>query len=135
MSTQRRDNRPTPATTINRCGPRNRWQRKSCTRSAKVSEQAKPVSIALYSRAFATVCSAPHWAATNSLQSDHSYLNFVTPAWFVKQDIRRGSPPSGAGFRAAAGTLTTRRLSLPLIPSPSGFARSPSRLAAVPSAQ
>jgi hypothetical protein len=122
MSTQRRENYPSPATKTNRCGPRNRWQRRSCARSAKVSGHANPAPIAPHRRAFATVGSAPNWVAANSLQSDHSYLDFVTPAWFFQQDIRRGSPPPGAGFGAAGGTLTTRRSSLPFIPSPSGFA-------------
>ena len=124
MSTQRRENHPTPATKINRRGPRNRRQRRSCTGSAMVSGHAIPAPIALYLRAFAAVGSAPrpNWMATCSLKSDHSYLDFVTPAWFVKQDMRRGSPPPGAGLRAASGTITTRRSLLPFIPSPPGFA-------------
>jgi hypothetical protein len=122
MSTQRREDHLTPATKINRCGPRNRWQRRSCTTSAKVSGHANPTPIALHLRAFAAVGSAPSRVAANSLQSDQSYLNFVTPASFFQQGIRRGSPPPGAGFPAASGTLTTRRSSLPFIPSPSGFA-------------
>jgi|HubBroStandDraft_1064217.scaffolds.fasta_scaffold65353_2 hypothetical protein len=113
MSTQRRENCPTPATKINRCGP-------------------NPTPFALYRRAFAAVAMAPNWVVTNSLQSDHSCLNFVMPAWFAKQDIRRGLMPSGAGFRAASGTLTTRRLSLPFIPSPSGFKKLHSTLPQFP---
>jgi hypothetical protein len=110
MSTQRRE---------------NRWQRTSCTKSARASGHANPAPIALHCRALATVGTAPPaisaWLATNSLQSDHSYLNFVTLAWFVSQDIRRSSPPPGAGIRAATGTRTTRRSFLPFIPSPAGF--------------
>jgi hypothetical protein len=113
MSTQRRENYPTPATKINRCGP-------------------NPTPFALYRRAFAAVGTAPNWVATNSLQPDQSYLNFVTPAWFVRQDIRRGSPPPGVGSRVASGTLTTRRSSLPFIPSPSGFKKLRSTLPQFP---
>src|ERR1039458_5464469 len=100
----------------------DRWQRSSCTKSAKVSGQVNPAPIVLHRRALATVGTAPPvisaWLATNSLQSDHSYLNFVTPAWFVSQDIRRESPPPRVGAFAAIGTITTRRSFLPFIPSP-----------------
>ena len=122
MSTQRRENHSTPATKINRRGPRIRRQHGSCTRSAKDSGPVCPAPMALDRRALATVGTAPYSAATGSLQSDHSYLNFVTHAWNFQQDIHRGSPPHGAGFSAATGTLTTRGSSLPFIPSPSGFA-------------
>jgi hypothetical protein len=126
MSTQRRENRPTPTMKIDGWASQNRWQRRSCARSALVSGQTNPVPAALHRRAFATVGTAlkpaPSWLAANSLQSDHSYLNFVTPASLFQQDIRRGSPTPGAGLRAASGTITTHRLSLPFIPSPSGFA-------------
>jgi len=121
MSTQRRENHSTPATKINRSGPRIRRQHRSCTWSAKDSWQVCPAPSALDRRALATVGTAPNWVPKSSLQSDHSYLNFVTPAWNFQQDIRRGSPPLGAGFSAATGTLTTRGSSLPFIPSPSGF--------------
>ena len=122
MSTQRRDHHSNPATKINRCGPRIGRQHGSCTRSAKESGQECPAPMALDRCALATVGSAPNRAARGSLQSDHSYLNFVTPASLFQQDIRRGSPTPGAGLRAASGTITTHRLSLPFIPSPSGFA-------------
>ena len=121
MSTQRRDHHSNPATKINRCGPRIGRQHGSCTRSAKESGQECPAPMALDRCALATVGSAPNRAARGSLQSDHSYLNFVTAAWNSQQDISRGSPPHGAGLSAATGTLTTRGSSLPFIPSPSGF--------------
>jgi hypothetical protein len=122
MSTQRRENHPIPTMKIDHWASRSRWQHRSCARSALVLGHASPAPAALYRRAFATVGTAANWVGASSLQSDHSYLNFVTPAGFAQQDIRRGSPPPGAGFRAASGTLTTRRSSLPFIPSPSGFA-------------
>jgi hypothetical protein len=126
MSAQRRESHPIPTMKIDSWASRNRWQRRSCTRSAKVSGHVSPAPVALHRCAFATAGtaprSAPNWAVTDSLQSDHSYLNFVTPASFFQQSIRHGSPPPGVGFPAASGTLTTRRLSLPFIPSPSGFA-------------
>ena len=43
--------------------------------------------------------------ATNSLQSDHFF------GQLVRQDIRRGSSPPGAGSRAATGVPATRRSS------------------------
>ena len=115
MSTQRRE---------------NRWQRTSCTQRAetssilgdeslslvwKVSGNASPGPVAQHGRAYATVGTAPIWLATNSLQSDYSNLQLA------RQNIRRSSPPSGAGCGAAFATLATHRSSLPRIPSPSGF--------------
>jgi hypothetical protein len=78
--------------------------------------------MALDRRALATDGTAHYWVTKTSLQSDHSYLNIVTAAWNSQQDVNRESPPPGSGFSAATGTLTTRRSSLPFIPSPSGFA-------------
>ena len=130
MSTQRRE---------------NRWQRTSCTQRAetssilgdeslslvwKVSGNASPGPVAQHGRANATVGTAPirfhpsdndpspgapDWSATNSLQSEYSNLQLA------RQNIRRSSPPSGAGCGAAFATLATHRSSLPRIPSPSGF--------------
>jgi hypothetical protein len=130
MSTQRRE---------------NRWQRTSCTQRAetssilgdgsmslvwKVSGNANPAPVAQHGRAYAKVGTAPigfypsdkdlspgapNWLATNSLQSDYSNLQLA------RQNIRRSSPPPGAGCGAALATLATHRSSLPHIPTPSGF--------------
>jgi hypothetical protein len=119
MSTQRRE---------------NRWQRISCTQRGsasgvpgdrsssqgwKVSGHANPAPIAQHGRAYAKVGTAPPgvpvWLATNSLQSDHRTIKFA------EQNIRRSSPPTGAGCRAASATLATHRSSLPRIASPSVF--------------
>ena len=104
MSTQRRE---------------NRWQRRSCTRRERVLGFANPAPIAQHGRAYAKVGTAPPvtpaWLATNSLQSDRRTIQFA------KQNIRRSSPPPGAGCRAASAILATRRSSLPHIPFPSVF--------------
>jgi hypothetical protein len=103
MSTQRRE---------------NRWQRTSCTKRTKRSGHTTPGLIALSVRALATVGTAPNWLATNSLQSDHSYLNFVA---FVRRVSQCAPRPPRAGIRAAAGIRTTRGSFPPFIPSPPGL--------------
>ena len=130
MSTQRRE---------------NRWQRRSCTQRAetscilgdeslsrvwKVSGNASPGPVARHSRALAKVGTAPirfhpsdkdlspgapDWLATNSLQLDYSNLQLA------RQNIRRSSPPPGAGCGAAFDPLATHRSSFSRIPSPSGL--------------
>jgi hypothetical protein len=130
MSTQRRE---------------NRWQRRNCTQRAetssflddrsmllvwKVSGNASPGPVAQHGRAYAKVGTAPvwlhpsdkdlspgapDWLATNSLQSDYNNLQIA------RQNIRRSSPPPGAGCCAAFATSATYRSSLPRFPSPSGF--------------
>jgi hypothetical protein len=115
MSTQRRE---------------NRWQRINCTHRGSVSGFANPAPIAQHGRAYAKVGTAPiwfrpsdkelspgalDWLATNSLQSDHRTIQFA------RQNIRRSSPPPGAGCRAASATLATHRSSLLRITSPSVF--------------
>jgi hypothetical protein len=115
MSTQRRE---------------NRWQRINCTQRGSVSGFANPAPIAQHGRAYAKVGTAPiwfrpsdkelspgalDWLATNSLQSDHRTIQFA------RQNIRRSSPPPGAGCRAASATLATHRSSLLRITSPSVF--------------
>jgi hypothetical protein len=103
----------------------NRWQRSGCTESAIASGPGFPTPIVLHRRALATVGTAPPnilaRLATNSLQSDQSYLNLVKSAWFVPQDIRRSLLPPEAGTRAATGKITTHRSFLPFIPSPSAL--------------
>src|SRR5271157_1175536 len=104
MSTQRRE---------------NRWQRTNCTKRAGALGQKNFAPIARKARAYATVGTAPphtaEWLATNSLQSDYRTTQLVG------QDYHHGSPPSGAGNRAATGTPATYRSSPPLISSPSAF--------------
>jgi len=140
MSTQRRESRSTPARKNCRRGPRNRWQRTSCTGRAAPRREPRSTPVLRHASAFANGRTAlpgtpaeflPNdetgalWAssgtlaytATDSLQSGYRIVELVS------QDVRRGSPPSGArpilGNRPAA----RRRSSLPPIPSPSGSAR------------
>ena len=105
MSTQRRE---------------NRWQRISCTESAGASGLASRAPITRH-RARASGGTAPPatsaWLATNSLQSGYRIVQLVL------QDLRHGSPPSGAVPGAATGTAATHGSDLPHIPSPSGHAR------------
>ena len=54
--------------------------------------------------------------ATNSLHPDYRLEQFV------RQDNRCGSPPLGAGSRAVAAKLDTRRSSHSRLPIPPGFA-------------
>jgi hypothetical protein len=72
---------------------------------------------------------APERLATNSLQSDYRSTQFVR---LVPMNIRLGSPPPGAGSRAAAVTLKSFGSSFPHIPSPSGLARLHPSLPRVP---
>jgi hypothetical protein len=101
MSTQRRE---------------NRWRRTSCFAGAEVSEISG-------ARRDSTVASGgtappefPAWLATNSLQSGYRIVQLVL------QDLRHGSPPSGAVPGAATGTPATHGTPRPHIPSPSGLA-------------
>jgi hypothetical protein len=120
MSTQRRE---------------SRWQRTSCTERAGPLGKAIPGPIARNGRARASGGTAPPgisafhpsdeslssgfpaWLATNSLQSGYRIVQLV------RQDLRLGSPPFGAGRGAETGTSATHGSSLPHIPSPSGFER------------
>jgi hypothetical protein len=138
MSTQRRENGSTPATKTCRRGPRDRWQRTSCTESAKGLGQIWLTFIALFVRAIAKVGTAPLHAgtrlqavrlATNSLQTGH---RTTQP---VRQEICRishSSPPLRAASRAIPGTPATRRSSLSLTPAPSGLDHLHSPLALLP---
>ena len=119
MSTQRRE---------------NRWQRTGCTACAEASGgpgdrfllqgwkalgHASPSLGTRPDRTNASGGTAPPVAlarlATNSLQSDH----FIEQ--LVRQDIRRGLPPPGAGSRAVTSVPATRRSSLSPISIPPGF--------------
>ena len=112
MSTQRRE---------------NRWQRTSCTGRVRASEQVSSAQIARQVRANANGGTAPPRTsvrlATNSLQSDYRSIQIVRPVRFFRIDIRRGSPPPGAGNRTDTGSPATHGSSPPPIPFPSGFAR------------
>jgi hypothetical protein len=139
MSTQRREDGCAPATKFNRQGARDRWQRTRFTDRVEGLSQVWFTFLAWFVRAMATVGTAPSseaaWLpmacfrpsdealspgtperlATDSLQSDHTIKR-------VRQELRhasRRSPNPRAGFRADFGMPATRRLSLPLIPSPS----------------
>ena len=122
MSTQRRENGSTPVTKNCSWGPRNRWQRMSCTDGASELSLVWLALVAWFARVTARVGTArPHtaeWLATNSLHSDYHTTQLVG------QDFRRpscSSPPIRAARSATVGTPATRRSSLPLIPSPSAL--------------
>ena len=106
MSTQRRE---------------NRWQRTGCTKRAAALEKSSPAPIVQQIRALATVGTAPPRfgarLATNSLYLDYRFVSVV------RQDVRRGSPPFGAGRRTKTSSPTTHGSSLRHIPAPSGTAR------------
>ena len=112
MSTQRRE---------------NRWQRTSCTGSAGAPEQVCSAPDARQVRAYANDGTAPPGIsvrlATNSLQSDYRSNRIVRLVRFFSLDIRRGSPPPGAGNRTDTGSPATHGSPPPPIPFPSGFAR------------
>ena len=127
----------------------NRWRRTSCTGRARASGEAIPSPIARRGGADAIGGTAPPGipvyspsgkslspgTPANSL--DGKNLSFRPPAWlatnspqsgyrivqFVRQELRHGSPPFGAGPGAATGTAATHGSDLPHIPSPSGHAR------------
>ncbi len=126
MSTQRRE---------------NRWQRRSCTDRAGASGQARSASGMRPCHAFASgvtappgapACfdpseedlspGAPEWWATNSLQTDHFLGQLVRSVCPGSQDIRRWTPPSGAGSRAVTGAVAAPRSSFLPISISSGLA-------------
>jgi hypothetical protein len=120
MSTQRRE---------------NRWRPVRCMDRATTPGHSSPAFFARYVHARADGGTAPPaspaWLATNSLQSDRRTTQIVR---LVRLNIRRGSPPPGAGNCAAAATFVSFRSSFPLIPSPSGFACFHPTLPQVPAA-
>ena len=127
----------------------NRWRRKSCTGRARASGEIIPSPIARRGGADASGGTAPPGIPVYS-PSDR-FLSTGTPAYrpsgnnlsprppaclatnspqsgyrivqFVRQELRHGSPPFGAGPGAATGTAATHGSDLPHIPSPSGHAR------------
>jgi len=106
MSTQRRE---------------NRWQCTGCTKRAAALEKSSPAPVVQQVRALAKVGTAPPpfgaRLATISLYLDYRFVPVV------RQDVRRGSPPFGAGRRTITSSPTTHGSSLRYIPSPSGIAR------------
>jgi len=106
MSTQRRE---------------NRWQRTGCTKRSAALEKSFPAPVVQQVRALANGGTAPPQlgtrVATISLYLDYRFVSVVC------RDIRRGSPPLGAGCRTIISSKTTHGLSLRHIPSPSGTAR------------
>jgi hypothetical protein len=110
MSTQRRE---------------NRLRTTGCMERALDFGEVCQTPSAQFAHAHASGGTAPRGffpakLATNSLQSDYRSTRMVR---LVSLNIRRGSPPSGAGRRATAVTLKSFGSSLPHIPSSSGLAR------------
>jgi hypothetical protein len=128
MSTQRRENGTTPATTIRRRGARDRGQRDSTDFVGGLSF-IWLMALTWLARAIAAVETAPTqeahrlnagWLATKSLQSDHRTIQLV------RKDVRRiarSSPPLRAGRSATPGMPAARRLSPRFTPIPSVFER------------
>jgi hypothetical protein len=128
MSTQKREDRSTPATKICRRG-RWSWQRMNSTERAGAGSFPNPAHLARHVCTVANgrtasllpiLWSALAWVATKFLQSDHHNGQLVRPVLITD---RRGSPPDLAGCRAPLGTQATPRSSIPHIPYPSGLAR------------
>ena len=145
MSTQRRENRWQRTSCTQRAETSSILGDESLSLVWKVSGNASPGPVAQHSRALAKVGTAPirfhpsdkdlspgtpdlfhpsdkdlspgtpGWLATNSLQLDYSNLQLA------RQNIRRSSPPPGAGCGAAFDPLATHRSSFSRIPSPSGL--------------
>jgi hypothetical protein len=128
----------------------NRWRRTSCTGRARASGEAIPSPVARRGSADASGGTAPPGIpvyypsgrflsmGTPAYRPSGRFLSPRLPAWlatisppsgyrivqFVRQELRHGSPPFGAGPGAATGTAATHGSDLPHIPSPSGHARS-----------
>jgi hypothetical protein len=151
MSTQRRANRATPATTSCRREPRHRRRTTGCKERAESVELFSSAFSAQFDRAHASGRTAPagifpstfhsiekemslgilEHSATNSLQTDYRNTQLVR---LVPVNNRHGSPPAGAGILAAAVTLKSFGSSFPHIPSTSGHARLHPSLPRVPAA-
>ena len=126
MSTQRREDRSTPATNTCRRGLRYRWQRTSCTDSARASGCLCLGLAARNGRANAAVGTAPPSylvrLATNSLQSDYRTASLVRLIPFDIRQSMRSSPPAPDAERAASGRPAMHGSSLRHAPIPPGFA-------------
>ena len=129
MSTQKRENRSSPATKHCRRWVRYRWQRNRYTERARGEALPSFAAIARHVCAAASGRTAPllsifwsacAWLATNFLRLDHHFGQLVRPVF--KAD-RRGSPPLRVSNRAALGTQASPRSSLPHISYPSGLVR------------
>jgi hypothetical protein len=125
MSTQRRENRSTPATKTYRRGFRYRWQRTSCTGRARTLGTVFLTPGARHGCAIANGGTAPpEFPARLATDSLHSGYRIVQPVRFVQivgQDFRHGSPPFGAGPGRSTGTPAIHGSSPPHIPFPSGL--------------
>ena len=110
----------------------SRWRKTGCMDGSRSLELSSSASSARFYHAHASGGTAPEWLATNSLQSDYRSTQLVG---LVPSNIRRGSPPPGAGSHAAARRLKSQGSSLLHIPFPSGFARLLPSLPRVPIAK
>jgi len=136
MSTQRRENRDTPAMKTSREVSWFRTQPMGCMERAQDFGETSPILTAQFGHACARGVTAwlgtiPAMLATNSLQSDDRITPLVRLATLT---IRRGSPPPGAGTEATAVALKSFGLSTLHIPSSSGPARLHRTLPRVPAA-
>ena len=138
MSTQKRENRSTPATKTCLRGPRNRWHRVGCTERAGAARGISPAAIVRY------ICSVASgqtallvsilWSAWIPSDTDPSpeilerlEAKFLLSDYHFGQLVRsafkaelRGSPPLRVHGRGALGTKASLRSSLRHIPYPSG---------------
>jgi hypothetical protein len=130
MSTQRRENRSTPATGACRRGPRYRSRPTGCMERAEDFGKKSQTPNSRLNHASTSGGMALAKLATNSLLSDYRNTPLVR---LVPMDIRRGSPPPGADRRAQK-PIRVRLTGLPAIPSPSGLARLRPSLPRVPAA-
>ena len=118
MSTQRWEGHSAP-TTEDRSKRALRDRRSlSDTACAENREQLEVARTALQCSSPAKALTAPHWEATNSLQSDSCISRYVQ---LVAPEIRRGWPPVWGAGRAVSSLTASRRSSLPLIPLPSAI--------------
>jgi hypothetical protein len=115
MSTQRWESHSTPTTEDCWRGALKEWRRLSDTACAENREQLEVARTALQGSSSATALTAPHWEATNSLQSDSCISMYVQ---VVAPEIRRGSPPIWGAGRTVSNPTASRRSSLPLVPLP-----------------
>lgn len=98
----------------------SRWQRKACTGRAETWSSSLSVTGSCSGISGASGGTTPpetpaRWV-TDSLHTDHRFEQCAA------QIARHGVPPLRAGSQAAFGPQTLRRLSLPHIPTPPGFA-------------